>query len=81
MLSELKTAKKVIGLKQTKKALSEGGVKTVFVASDAERRLVAPVIEQCEKSGIEMVDTATMRELGEACGIEVGAAVAAIIGG
>ena len=43
MLSELRTAHKVIGVKQTKKAIQGRRSRTmVFVALDAEKRVVGP---------------------------------------
>ena len=38
MLSELHTAHKVIGVKQSKKAIRDGAAAQVFVALDAEKR-------------------------------------------
>ena len=38
MLSELHSAHKVIGVKQTKKAIKDGKAAMVYVALDAEKR-------------------------------------------
>ena len=38
MLSQLKTAPKVVGVKQSKKAIRDGSAAAVFVAADAEAR-------------------------------------------
>lgn len=75
MLSELKTANKVIGLKQSKRAIKKNEARTVFVACDAEEHLIRPVIELCEEKKITVFKVPTMKELGNACDIEVGAAV------
>ena len=77
MLDLLKTSPKVVGVKQTRKAIQSGAAQSVYVARDAERRVVAPVVAACEESGIPVSWTDTMAGLGEACGIEVGAACAA----
>lgn len=79
MLSELSRSGKVIGVKQTKRAISSGSAERVFVAADADRRLTGPIIEACKQSNIPYTEIESMRELGRACGIGVGAAVAAII--
>ncbi len=79
MLSQLKTAPKVVGVKQLKKALREGRAAHVFVAEDAEERVTAPVMDLCRQTGVEVTMVPTMRQLGEACQIEVGAAVAGIL--
>ena len=47
MLSELHAAHKVIGVKQSKKAIRDGAAVEVYVALDAERRVVGPIYELC----------------------------------
>lgn len=79
MLSQLKSAGKVIGQKQTVKAIRENRAKTVYFAADADERIVKPVVELCREHKVETVEVATMKELGEACKIDVGAAVAATL--
>ncbi|MCF6097701.1 ribosomal L7Ae/L30e/S12e/Gadd45 family protein [Thermovorax subterraneus] len=80
MLSKLKSApKKTVGTKQTLKAVEKGQAAVVFIAEDAEEHVVAGLKELCRAKGIEIVPVATMKELGEACGIDVGAASAAIL--
>jgi len=70
---------KVVGTKQTLRAIEGGKAKVVYIADDAEERVVAKVKELCACMGIETVHVPTMKELGEICGIEVGAASAALI--
>lgn len=80
MLQDLSTAaKKTVGLKQTLKALKAGNAETVFLAMDVDNHIAAKVKEQCSISNVrlEMVDS--MKELGNACGIRIGAATAAIL--
>ena len=80
MLNKLKEAsKKTIGTKQTLKALEKDKVSLVFIALDAEEHVITNLKEMCVKKGIETVPVATMKELGAACGIQVGAASAAIL--
>lgn len=69
----------VIGLKQTIKAIEQGMVKEVFVAKDADARLTSKVVSLCREKTIPVDVVDSMRNLGKACGIEVGAAAAAII--
>ena len=71
--------KKTIGIKQTQRALEKGSVERVYVAHDAEVRVIRPIVELCRTLGVECVEVGSMSELGKACGIEVGAAVAAIL--
>ena len=79
MLSELKTSPKVVGTKQVRRALKEGGALRVFIAGDADPGLTAPLRELCESCGVPVEDVPAMRELGRACGIAVSAAVAALV--
>ncbi|NLI92003.1 MAG: 50S ribosomal protein L7Ae-like protein [Peptococcaceae bacterium] len=81
MLDEsLKRAQKVVvGLKQTSRALDKGEVRTVYVAKDADSRLLRPILEMCRTKKIQPVEVPSMAELGKACGIKVGAAVAAVL--
>ncbi|HHV19908.1 MAG TPA: 50S ribosomal protein L7Ae-like protein [Thermoanaerobacterales bacterium] len=80
MLDKLKKAsKKIIGTKQTLKAIDKDQVSMVFIAQDAEEHVVSQIKEMCREKGIETVAVSTMKELGDACGIQVGAASAAIL--
>lgn len=72
-------ARLTVGTKQTKLAIESGNVVKVFIARDAEANLVEPIIDQCRENGIPVVTVASMRELGRACGIQVGAAAAAMV--
>ena len=79
MLEELKTATKVVGIKQLRKALNAGGVQKVFIAEDADPLLTDPIAERCRQLNIPVISVPTMKQLGAACSICVGAAVAAIL--
>jgi len=71
--------KKIVGTKQTLKALEKGLAKKVFIATDAEQHVIKPLIRQCDEKGIPVVMVDTMKNLGKACGIEVGCAAAALV--
>lgn len=79
MLQELKTANKVVGIKQLKKSLRAGKAVHVFLADDADPMVTEPLLTDCNAAGVEVTKVPTMQELGRACGISVGAAAAAII--
>ncbi|NLP44388.1 MAG: 50S ribosomal protein L7Ae-like protein [Peptococcaceae bacterium] len=76
-----KAQKVVIGIKQTTRALESKEVRMVFLAQDAEAKLLKPIREMCAAKGIPIEEVATMKELGKACKIQVGAAAVAILGG
>lgn len=80
MLNKLKKAsKKTIGTKQTLRAIQQEQAKLVFIARDAEEHVVLDVVQLCQKKDITPIYVDNMEELGEACGIQVGAASAAIL--
>jgi len=79
MLSELRSAHKVIGVKQSKKAVRDGEAQIVYIALDAESRVVGSIYELCSQKGVPVQETASMSELGNAAGIDVGAAVVAVL--
>jgi len=79
-LERLKAArKKTIGTKQTAKAVDKGLAKVVFVARDAEEYVLRELLKACREQAIPVVEVDSMVVLGKTCGIEVGAASAAII--
>lgn len=71
--------KKTVGLKQTQRALEKGQIRRIYIAKDAEAHVLRPILEWCNNHQVECVEVPTMKELGKACGIEVGTAVAAIL--
>lgn len=79
MLTKLANGPKVVGAKQVKRALESGRAVTVFLASDADPRITEPVAALCAEMGKEAVAVPSMKELGKACGIAVGSAVAAVV--
>jgi large subunit ribosomal protein L7A len=75
----LQARKIVIGTKQAVKALKEGNAQEILVASDAEQRLTAKVVEEAILMEIPIHYVDSMKKLGKTCGIELGAATVAII--
>ena len=76
-MEELSRSKKVVGIKQVRKALREGRVQKIWLADDADPALTEPLETACRDNGIEVLRVVTMKELGRACSISVGAACAA----
>lgn len=76
----LKSSKKrIIGLKQTIKAVKENRVCKVYIANDADNFIKNNILKACEGKDLEIVYVNTMKELGEACGIEVKASTASLL--
>ena len=79
MLAELKQGPKVVGVKQTKRAINDGKAARVFLAEDADPLVTDPIAVLCGERSIPVERVAQMKELGSACGIAVGSAVAALL--
>lgn len=75
----LQCANLAVGSKQTRLAVEKGRAEKVFVAQDADPKLIQPIVNQCRVRGVPLVMVASMRELGKACGIQVGAAAATMV--
>ena len=78
-LETLKSADRVIGLKQVRKAVESGRATRVFLADDADARVTEPIASLCDEQGVAVEHVATMKKLGQAASIDVGAAAAALI--
>ena len=76
----LSARKKTVGAKQTLKAIERGQAKAVYVAQNADRHVLEPILQLCASKGIPVIQVDSMQALGKACGIEVGCAAAAILG-
>jgi large subunit ribosomal protein L7A len=68
-----------IGTKQTTRVVELGLATEVFVAKDADPRITMKIVNLCKKMGVQVTYVDSMRMLGKACGIEVGAAMAATV--
>lgn len=80
MLEALRNAKRrTVGAKETLKAVQNGQAKAVYIARDADEHVVRPLREALAKSSLPVYEAESMKALGRACGIEVGAAAAALL--
>ena len=68
--------KKVVGLKQSLKAIKSGSAKTVYIAKDADAKIYDQIKSAAEEYSLEIILIDTMKDLGRLCGIDVGAATA-----
>ncbi|MBC7765846.1 MAG: ribosomal L7Ae/L30e/S12e/Gadd45 family protein [Hyphomonadaceae bacterium] len=79
MIGELSTANKLVGVKQSMKALQAGVVEKAFIAEDADDRVIGCVKALLETQAVQTITVPTMKELGKAVGIDVGAAVVVVV--
>ncbi|WP_226671031.1 50S ribosomal protein L7ae-like protein [Metabacillus litoralis] len=69
----------IVGTKQSVKALLNNEVREIIIAEDADYRIVQKIIHTADQQQVPLTKVTSMKELGKACGIEVGAAAVAII--
>lgn len=69
----------VIGLNQTRKSLLNDEAEILYVADNADWRLVEPIVMLAEEKNIAIERVATMKKLGKRLGIDVGAAAGVVL--
>jgi len=74
-----KKVSKVIGIKQSLKAVGNETALKVYLADDADSRMLLPLQQACQIQNVPVIGGYSMEELGTACGIDVGAAAIAIL--
>ena len=79
MITELASQEKVVGVKQSRKAIREGRARRVYLACDADPAITDPIAASCAQAGIPVETDYTLLQLGQACRITVGAAVVAVL--
>ncbi|GAB3795820.1 50S ribosomal protein L7ae-like protein [Virgibacillus kimchii] len=68
----------IIGTKQTLKAMKNGEISEVVIADDADQSITQKVVDLAQELDIPCQHVDSMKKLGIACGIEVGASTVAI---
>ncbi|MDE5601630.1 MAG: ribosomal L7Ae/L30e/S12e/Gadd45 family protein [Clostridia bacterium] len=75
LIDKLNRSSKVVGSKQVLKGISDGTVRCVIVASDADADLRRKIVAAATARGVKIERVPSKRQLGEAAGVEVSAAV------
>ncbi len=68
-----------VGVKQSYKAVTSGKAVILYIAKDAEQHVVRPLVELAAQFSVPIEYIDTMKELGKACKIDVGAATAVLM--
>lgn len=79
MTASLDVGRKIVGTNQVKRALINDKVEKVYIAKDAENKVVEDIVDLCNEKGIEIIYVETMKKLGQQCNIDVSAASAALL--
>lgn len=69
----------VAGFNQTKKCIRRGEADFVYVAYDADERIISEISLLCRDSAVILDTSKSKSELGALCGIEVDCAVCAFL--
>ncbi len=67
---------KVVGVKQTLKALKNNQGAVLYIAKDADSYIIEPILKLAETNSLQIVFVDTMKELGNLCDIDVASATA-----
>lgn len=78
-MHDLQKGTRVVGTKQTLRALENGTAKIVYVAKNAQKQVTLRPVELAESKNIPVVYVDTMEELAQVCEVEVKTATAALI--
>ena len=79
MLIKLRQDEKVVGVKQVKRAISNSKAEVVFIALDADKNVTDEIVKLSKEKEVHIQYVEKMQDLGEACGIDINAAVAALV--
>ncbi len=72
-------AKVKTGFKEVIKNIEKGNVSKLFIAEDCSYSMKEKLEDAAKSSDLEISYIKTMKELGEFCGIDVGASCAAVL--
>ena len=70
---------KVVGVKQSRKAIREGRARQAYLACDADPAVTDPIARSCAETAVPVNREYTMAQLGHASGITVGASVVVVL--
>lgn len=79
MISDAQRQQMHIGYKQSLRAITEGNAKKLLLAADCDEKMSAPLKKAADENNVTTDMVETMRELGNLCGIDVGASCAVIL--
>lgn len=79
-MEELRNAvRKAVGTKAVLRALKAGEAARVYVATDTDMFLYQKIVRAVEEAGVRPVRVESGKELGKACGLQIGCAAAALL--
>ena len=79
MAENMRQTRLAVGVRAALKALEKDKAQKVYLALDAEGRILRPLKDALATKSIDIVEVATMAELGRICRVEVKVAAAAVL--
>jgi large subunit ribosomal protein L7A len=79
MLNELKDGQKLVGIKQSTKAMLDKIAIRAFISKGIDPKIKEPFVVLCNKNNVPITIVSSKKELGLACNIDVPASVAVLI--
>ncbi|MBU3128581.1 ribosomal L7Ae/L30e/S12e/Gadd45 family protein [Clostridium tagluense] len=70
---------RVVGIKQTLKALKNNQGKVLYIAKDADTNITDPILKLAKVNSLQIIFVDTMKELGNLCDIDVASATALLL--
>ncbi|MBW9157492.1 ribosomal L7Ae/L30e/S12e/Gadd45 family protein [Clostridium sp. FP2] len=70
---------RVVGIKQTLKALKNNQGKILYIAKDADTNITDPILKLAKVNSLQIIFVDTMKELGNLCDIDVASATALLL--
>ncbi|MBZ9689481.1 ribosomal L7Ae/L30e/S12e/Gadd45 family protein [Clostridium estertheticum] len=70
---------KVVGIKQTLKALKNNQGTVLYIAKDADVNITDPILKLAKVNSLQIIFVDTMKELGNLCDIDVASATALLL--
>jgi len=70
---------KVVGVKQTLKALKNDQGTVLYIAKDADTNITEPILKLAKVNSLQIIFVDTMKELGNLCDIDVASAAALLL--
>jgi len=79
IINLIKKSEKFVGMKQVLRGLSEGTIKSVIIAQDADYYIKNKIETYAKDCKVEIKHLDSKEKLGKAAGIDIGAAVVGLI--
>ena len=70
---------RVVGVKQTLKAIKNNQGKVLYIAKDADVNITDPILKLAKVNSLQIIFVDTMKELGNLCDIDVASATALLL--